>query len=145
MIRILFTIALLCLAGCGPVPGGSLSGTAAPVPADWSSLMADKTICEIQSRPDEPHSIQLECFLFNNALYVQSHRWVNARWWPGESWAIIWQKQPAVTVRIKDALYSLRANVEMQHRDTILKQRGYDPVPDGIVVFRFEPSNDQDS
>jgi len=142
MMRILFIIALVGLAGCGPVPGGSLSGTPAPVPANWSSIMEDKTICEIQSRPGKPHSIQLECFLFNDDLYVQSHRWVNAKWWPGESWAIIWQKEPEVTVRINDALYSLRANVEAQYRDTILKQRGYDPVPDGIVVFRFEqPAN----
>jgi hypothetical protein len=136
-------LALLVIAtGCGPIPGGSLSGRAAPVPADWTSeVSGGRTICEIESRPENPHSIQLECFLYEGALYVQSHRWARASWWPVQSWAAIWVEHPDVRVRIGDSLYDLTARevADASERAAILSFRGYDPVPEGIVVFRFEP------
>ncbi len=137
----LVTLAALLLA-CGPVPGGSLSGTAAGVPRDWSTALADgKEICEIESRPADPHSIQVECFLFEGGLYVQSHRWAFSPWWPAESWAEIWIAEPAVRVRLGDNLYELTAVhvTDPEPRTRVLRFRGYDPVPDGIAVFRFEP------
>jgi hypothetical protein len=129
---------LLIVSACGPVPGGALAGTAAQAPDNWAELVGDRVLCEIESRPANPHSIQLECFVFNDALYVQSHRWVNASWWPGESWALIWQKQPFVKVRIGTDIFELKAVVEQAHRNGILSGRGYDPVPEGMVVFRFD-------
>jgi hypothetical protein len=137
---LLLAVPALLLA-CGPVPGGSLSGTAAGVPRDWSSVLADgKEICEIESRPADPHSIQLECFLFEGGLYVQSHRFALAPWWP-ESWAEIWIAEPAVRVRLGGNLYDLAAAhvTDPALRERVLRFRGYDPVPDGIAVFRFEP------
>jgi hypothetical protein len=133
---------LLALAlGCGPVPGGALSGEVAPAPAAWSdALGGDRDMCEIEARPADPHSIQLECFTRDGALYVQSHRWALAEWWP-ESWAEVWLAEPDVRVRIGDRIYELRAErvVDTALRDAMLNERGYDPVPEGIVVFRFEP------
>ncbi len=67
------------------------------------------TFCEIESRPANPHSIQLDCFLFEGSLYVQSHRWSLARWWPVQSWAAVWLEHPDVRVRIADAIYELEA------------------------------------
>jgi hypothetical protein len=138
----LASLALLASAACGPVPGGALSGTPAPLPADWATLIDDgKTICEVESRPEDPHSIQLECFLYEGNLYAQSHRWAFSRWWPVESWAAIWVEHPEVRVRIGDQLYDLRAVrvTDPELRSAILELRGYDPPPDGIAVFRFEP------
>jgi hypothetical protein len=126
---------------CGPIPGGSLDGTPAPAPADWTSVLPDaKRFCEIEARPADPHSIQLECFLVDGKLYAQSHRWALASWWPTESWAAVWIEHPDVKVRIGDALYELRAMrvVDAAERDPILVSRGYQPVPDGIVLFRFD-------
>jgi hypothetical protein len=134
--------ALSLAAACGPVPGGSLGGKAAPVPADWSTALAgDRGFCEIESRPGDPHSIQLECFLHEGRLHVQSHRWALASWWPVTSWAAIWIAEPDVTLRIDDRLYAVRAVqvTEPAQRDAILRLRGYDPPPAGIAVFRFEP------
>jgi len=128
--------------GCGPVPGGSLSGTVTPPPSAWSAdLPNGKRICEIESRPEKPHSIQLECFLFDGQLFVQSHRWALASWWPVESWAAIWIAHPAVKVRLGDELFELRAVQisDAAQRESVLRFRGYDPVPAGIVVFRFDP------
>ncbi len=129
------------LVGCGPVPGGKLDGKVQPVPSSWAQVIKDTTICEIESRPADPHSIQLECFLHEGGLFVQSHRWVNASWWPGISWALIWQKYPDVKVRIAGALYELRSRkiTDQSLRTAILTRRGYKPIPDGIVVFQFEP------
>jgi len=135
-------LALALLAACGPVPGGSLGGQPADVPADWSSAVeGGHTFCEVESRPEDPHSIQLDCFLYDGSLYVQSHRWAQASWWPVTSWAAVWLKQPEVQVRIGDALYPLVATpvTEEPKRETILAFRGYDPVPAGIVLFRFDP------
>ena len=125
--------------GCGPVPGGSLAGELAPPPAAWTdALGGDRAMCEIEARPADPHSIQLECFTRDGELYVQSHRWALAQWWP-RSWAAIWLAEPDVRVRIGDRIYELRAErvTDAALREVMLKERGYDPVPEGIVLFRF--------
>lgn len=126
--------------GCGPVPGGTLGGVPAQTPADWSAFVEEgHTFCEIESRPAAPHSIQLDCFLLDQQLYVQSHRWAYSSWWPVESWASIWIQHPLVTVRIGRQLFESRAVhiSDPVERSDILKFRGYDPVPRGIAVFRF--------
>jgi hypothetical protein len=139
-------LSLAILAGfalaCGPVPGGSLSGEVRPPPATWSgALDDDKAFCEIESRPADPHSIQLECFVRDGGLYAQSHRWALAPWWPVTSWAAIWLEHPDVRVRIDGAIYEVRAEqvTDADVREPTLAARGYDPVPDGIVLFRFVP------
>ena len=74
---------------------------------------------------------------------MNSHRFVRASWWPVESWALIWPAHPAVKVRIGDELFALTA-LEVQdaaEREKVLRHRGYDPPPPGIIVFRFEPSS----
>jgi hypothetical protein len=137
----LLALALLA-AACGPVPGGSLGGKQASVPSDWkTALDGEKRFCEIEARPEDPHSIQLECFLYEGALYVNSHRWAQASWWPVQSWAVVWLEHPNVQVRIGDALYPLVATpvTDETLREEILRFRGYEPVPPGIVVFRFDP------
>lgn len=134
--------AVLALAlGCGPVPGGTLRGEVAPALAAWPDVLGGgRAMCEIESRPADPHSIQLECFAREGALYVQSHRWALADWWP-ESWAAIWLEEPEVRVRIDGAIYELYAArvTDAALRRAMLNERGYDPVPDGIVLFRFDP------
>jgi len=139
--RPLAVLALSLALGCGPVPGGALSGAPTRAPAAWAeALGGDRAICEIESRPADPHSIQLECFLVDGQLYAQSHRWALADWWPTESWAAIWLAHPEVRVRIGERIYELRALrvTDAALREPILAGRGYDPIPDGVVLFRFE-------
>jgi len=135
-------LALALLAACGPIPGGSLGGSSAEVASDWASaVQGGHTLCEIEACPEDPHSIQLDCFLHDGSLYVQSHRWVQASWWPVKSWAVVWMEHPEVQVRIGDALYPLIATpvTAAAERESVLAFRGYDPVPPGIVLFRFDP------
>ena len=129
------------LTACGPVSGGSLEGTLATSPSNWSDVLGgDRAFCEVESRPSDPHSIQLDCFVHEGRLYVQSHRWALAPWWPTQSWAAIWIEQPEVLVRIGTELFELRAVevTDAPERNPILESRGYDPVTDGIAVFRFD-------
>jgi hypothetical protein len=97
-------------------------------------------LCEIESRPSDPHSIQLDCFLYQGHINVQSHRWALESWWPVESWASIWIQDPMVRLRIGRRLFDLRAVhiSDPAEREAILAYRGYDPVPGGIAAFRFE-------
>src|SRR5258706_5563305 len=137
-------VALLAItwSGCGPVPGGALSGTVTPPPSAWSAdLPNGKRICERESRAEKPHSIQLECCTYDGRLFVQSHRWALSSWWPVESWAAIWIAHPQVKVRLGDELFELQAVqiTDAAQRESVLHFRGYDPVPPGIVVFRFDP------
>ena len=51
----------LVLVGCGPivmVPGGELSGTTTPVPADWAFSDAVETV-QLETRPDDPYSVNV--------------------------------------------------------------------------------------
>lgn len=139
--RTLALLVLVALAACGPIPGGKLSGETTPAPSDWSTAVPDKRFCEIEARPADPHSIQLECFRWEGGLYVNSHRWALASWWPVTSWAAVWLDHPDVRVRVGDAIYDLRAAriTDAAERTAVLKHRGYDPVPEGILVFRFVP------
>ena len=134
--------ALLLAAGCGPVPGGRLRGDVEALPADWAPLTEGLSgICEIEARPEDPHSIQLQCYEFDGALYVNSHRWALSSWYPFTSWAAVWLDHPDVRVRFGDAIYELYAErvVDAPLREAILNSRGYDPVPDGILLFHLRP------
>ena len=142
-LRISFALLILtALLGvsCGPVPGGRLEGVAAAPPTHWAEVIEGPgALCEVESRPEDPHSIQLYCFLHEGRLYAQSHRWAQATWWPTRSWALIWMEHPDVKVRIGEALYDLEAVhvTEETERSPIMAAIGYDPPPDGIALFRL--------
>ena len=140
------SLALLGLA-CGPVPGGRLSGEVAPLPADWAPLTRGLDgMCEVESRPSDPHSIQLQCYTHAGAMYVHSHRWALAAWYPFRSWAEIWLEEPDVRVRLGSSIYELYAEevTSIRQRDAVLASRGYEPVPDGIVLFQLRPRQNDD-
>jgi hypothetical protein len=135
-------LAVVLAFACGPVPGGKLAGTEKPVPADWASTLPNgREICEVEARPAKPTSIQIECFAYEGHVYAQSHRWALASWWPVTSWAAVWIENPDVTVRLGDELFKVTAVrvSDAAQREPVLRFRGYDPVPEGIVLFRFEP------
>lgn len=143
-VRIITTVfaTIVCLSACGPVPGGTLAGVTTGIPTHWSEVLdGERALCEIESRPGDPHSIQLDCFLYQDQIHVQSHRWALASWWPVESWAAIWIQQPLVRVRIGRLIFEMEALhiSDPVERRQILEFRGYQPVPDGIAVFRFVP------
>lgn len=126
---------------CGPIPGGVLEGERAEAPPVWTEAIVEEAgFCEVESRSRAPHSVQLYCFVHEGALYAQSHRWAMASWWPATSWARIWMEHPEVRLRLGSALFDLTAvHVEdSPERTAAIQSTGYDPVPPGMALFRFD-------
>jgi hypothetical protein len=143
--RIAWRLCVLALAlGCEPVsmlPGGALSGTVAPAPADWSFTDSVKTV-QLETRPDDPYSVNIWGVAARGAFYVASGR--------GESntWAKHLLADPRVRLRVNEDLYELSAvrTDDPAERDAFLEaaHRKYDfEVEDDqrteAVLFRLEP------
>lgn len=100
--------ACLCLlalaAGCGgPVlvfPGGALSGEVVEEPvADWS--FADDTFVDLETRPDDPYSVELNYELRDGELYVDPAE--------GRAWLDHIRADPRVRVRFDGKVYRASA------------------------------------
>ena len=104
--RIGWTLCVLLLAlGCEPIsmlPGGALSGTVKPTPVDWS-FTDSVEIVQLETRPEDPYSVNVWGVAARGAFYVASDR--------GESnaWAMHISEDPRVRLRVNEDLYELRA------------------------------------
>ena len=71
------SVACVCsaLLGCepmGPIAGGRLSGeVVSDEVADWSFTDSIETI-ELETRPSDPHSITVWCYVHEGKLYIPS-------------------------------------------------------------------------
>src|SRR5262245_2498971 len=95
----------LLLVACepmGPVAGHKLSGEQTPAPADWTSIGGAETV-QLQTRPDDPYSVNVWGVAIGADFYIASGRGRNA------SWVGHIETDPDVTLRIGQALYALRA------------------------------------
>ncbi|MFP6655555.1 MAG: hypothetical protein VCB25_07995 [Myxococcota bacterium] len=100
---IVSTFASLLLA-CGPlvmVPGGALSGSVVPVPADWSFSDAIETI-QLETRPSDPYSVNLWGIGIGKNFYVATSS-------AGSRWATHVSEDPRVRLKLGDDLYELIA------------------------------------
>ena len=64
----------LAVIACGPIwmiPGGELSGTVVPVPADWSFSDAIE-IVQLETNPDDPYSVNVWGVGVGPIFYVAS-------------------------------------------------------------------------
>ena len=99
----LVALALLC-AGCGPLvlfPGGRLSGNVKPAPTDWS-FAADVEVIQIETRPDDPYSVNLWGVSHDDTFYVMSGD-------PESGWAANLLADPRLRLKVCDDLYEMRA------------------------------------
>ncbi len=97
-------LALLLVSGCGGpflvFPGGALSGEVVNEPvADWS--FADDRFIELETRPADPYSVQLNYFVRDGKLYID----------PAEDrrWHDYIREDPNVRARLGGKVYPLRA------------------------------------
>ena len=91
------------LAGCGPVvmlPGGELSGTVRDVPESWA-FTDDVDTVQLETRPDDPYSVNIWCVRVGDALFVGGSR--------ESTWTRNVAANPNVRLRIGETLYLLRA------------------------------------
>jgi len=125
-------ILLIALSGtlaCGPlvmIPGGRLSGTVAPVPDDWSFSDDVKTV-QLETRPDDPYSVNIWGLAVGDEFYVASGKSDNA-------WAKHIAADDRVRLRIDESIYELRAvrddSADGRERFLVAAKAKYDFEPD---------------
>jgi hypothetical protein len=131
---------LISLLGTSCVfPGGELCGEVTTTPDSWA-FVGDDQPCRLETSAPDPRSVRVGCYSVGDQLYIHSHRWTNVpRLW-GKSWVEEVDKNASVRIAISGRIYLLRAK-EISDRDArsrILVNRGHDPPPDGMRLFRFE-------
>ncbi len=119
------TAALTGIVGCGGpllmIPGGRLAGEERPAPSDFSALQDG--VFELETRPDDPYSVQLNYRVRNGRLYIDPAE--------GRRWLAHIRKDPRVRARFGDVIHPLRATLV---RDPA-EREGFDPER---LVYRLE-------
>jgi hypothetical protein len=103
--RLIAVCALVSLAGCGPFvvfPGGKLDGVTTRAPDD-GSFTADVSTVQLETRPEDPYSVNIWAVGMGPALYL--HAGANRATWVENI-----EADPNVQIRVDDRLYPLRAS-----------------------------------
>ncbi len=99
-------LAVVVGVGCepwGPLPGGRLEGTEVTEPvSDWSFADGKSTI-QLETRPDDPHSVTVWCVAQGERLYVPSRDPEKKRW------VQYVEADPRVRVRVGEQIHPARA------------------------------------
>ncbi len=142
---------VLCgvLLGCGPlgpIPGGRLRGDVAPAPSDWSAIEQVST-AQLETRPDDPHSINIWTGVVEGRLYVTSSL-IRGPDDPNErDWVQHVIADPRVRLRVDGRIYELEArridDPALVERVRSAMMEKYEVEPDAHAsaawVFRLEP------
>lgn len=132
--------------GCGEpfvmLPGGELSGTVKPPPASWSHAQAVEDF-QLETRPDDPYSVNVWGVGLSDGFYVASGRGLESEW------ARHIEADPRVRLRIGEDLYELRAErtdrrLDLRRFRAALERKYDDFEPDPeqeakAVVYRLVP------
>jgi hypothetical protein len=137
-------ILLIALSGslaCGPlvmIPGGRLSGTVTPAPGDWS-FSDDVETVQLETRPDDPYSVNIWGVAVGDQFYVASGKSDNA-------WATHIAADDRVRLRVDESIYELRAvrddSADGRERFLAAAKAKYDFEPDpeqtsGAILFKL--------
>lgn len=131
-------LVVMTIAACGVVPGPPLEGSLREVPESWAFVDSD-ALCQLEVDSSAPRSVTVGCYAVDGVLHIHSHRWASAPRIAGESWTTTVDRDPNVRVLLDESLYAMQIVpvVDASTRRAILADRGFDPVPDGIRVFRL--------
>ena len=129
---------------CAMIPGGTLDGPLSTPPGSWE-MLGDGRQCDLEVNPASPTSVYIDCYTFEGQLYIHSHRYARMRRWWGEAWVTAAERDPEVRLRALGELYEMRADpvTDAALRERVLVSRGFDPVPEGIVLFALHPRRAQ--
>ncbi|XOV84837.1 MAG: hypothetical protein ACFHXK_06875 [bacterium] len=106
---IALSASLLFFPGCngplGPLPGGKLSGILAEQPVhDWS-FAADVEVVQLETQPQDPHSVNTWIGVYNRKLYIATSL-IRGDAEPSQrDWVKHVTLDPNVLIRINDTLY----------------------------------------
>ena len=106
VIGLLLIAVAATLSGCAEpfivMAGGQLSGEVTDPPADWSEFN-DEEIIQLETRPEDPYSVNIWMIASGPDLYVAT----------GDDptrWSRILEENPDVRVRIRGLIYELEAH-----------------------------------
>lgn len=135
--------------GCGPmgpIAGGRLRGPVEVPPAEWSGLEAERK-AQLETRPDDPHSINIWTGVVGGRLYIASSLIMGPDEPEERDWVQHVLADPRVRLRVDGRIYELEATrvedpavVETVRQAMMTK---YDVKPDphssAAWVFRLKP------
>jgi len=127
------TLAICSVAlACGPIlvmPGGALSGTAAPAPGDWAWTDEVSTI-QLETRPEDPYSVNIWVVAKDDTLFVHAGKNRSA-------WVENMEADPAVRVRIGEKIFEMTAS-------RVEDQKEFDAFADGYEKkYSTRPRNEK--
>ncbi len=113
-LRVVLIMILPVLLGVGPctggprmiaaVPGGVLTGQVATRPVTDFSFVADAGLCALETRPDFPHSVTVNCFNDGPDLYV------GCMGCEDKVWSTYVANDSSARIRIADTVYAVTMN-----------------------------------
>ncbi len=99
-------------AGCGPIgpiPGGALDGEIGPaVVTDWT-FANDVDNAQLETRPDDPHSVNTWWGTVDGKLYVPTSMILGPKDPTGRSWVAHVSEDDRVRIRLADRVFERRA------------------------------------
>ncbi len=114
MKRVVVTLALsliLAATGCplGPFSGGRLGGEVHNGPvSDWS-FVAEHETCQLETNPENPHSVNTWCMGVGEHLYIPTSMILGPSVPTERQWVKNVQTDPRVRIRIGSTVYELTA------------------------------------
>ncbi|MDG1443505.1 MAG: hypothetical protein P8R02_12590 [Pseudomonadales bacterium] len=111
---------------------------------DWRKV-TDKHRCYLKIQRSWRSAFRVNCFQINGELHTHSNRFVEYNQWfsrafgLGDAWVYIVETKPELLVAIDGQVHKMRAErvSDEAARKTVLLNRGYDPVPEAIRVYRL--------
>jgi hypothetical protein len=149
---LLVSIVALGVLGCGPIgplAGGRLSGDVGPPDAsDWSAVAQEKRL-HLETRPEDPHSVNTWFVALGPRLYVPTSMILGPKDPTERDWVANVQADPNVRLRIDGIVYErtakrVDAGAEYDDARTALEKK-YELDPDDrdpervIWIFRMDP------
>ncbi len=146
-------VGLLVFMGCGPIgpiPGGALSGEVETGPvADWS-FAASLDHAQLETRPDEPYSVNTWFVAIDDRLYVPTSMIRGPKHPEGRSWVAHLDQDDRVRIRLGGRIFERRAvrapddgSEYAEARAALEARYGLEPAerdPERTIwIFRLDP------
>jgi hypothetical protein len=122
------------LGPCGPIPGGTLSGSElAGVVDDWS-FANEVPRCAVEVQPSDPHSVTVNCMSWERRLFVSGSKCA------GKTWSAYALEDPRGRIQIGESVYPVlltrveepgvldsvwRARAEKLGEDDVVRAEGW--------------------
>lgn len=105
-------VAAFMFVGCGPlgpIPGGALSGPVGPTEIDDWSFAAEVENAQLETRPEDPHSVNTWFASVDSRLYVPTSMILGPKTPTKRSWVAHVDEDDRVRIRLGETVFERRA------------------------------------